>query len=68
MSGNGTPSQHIEPLPDGGLELSMHVGISPEIERWILGWGEHVEVIEPATLRESIARTARQVAIRYGEG
>ncbi len=42
-------SQHVEPLSDGGLELSMHVGISPEIDRWILGWGEHVEVIEPTT-------------------
>ena len=59
-------SQHITPLSDGGLELSMRVGISPEIDRWILGWGEHVEVIEPATLRASIGRTARQVASQYG--
>ena len=58
-------SQQIEARPDGGLELSLHVGISPEIDRWILGWGEHVEVLEPASLRESIARTANQVASQY---
>ena len=60
------PSQQIEPCSDGGLELTLQVGISPEIERWILGWGGHVEVLEPPSLRESIARTARQVADHYG--
>lgn len=58
-------SQVIEPLPGGGLELVMHLGLSPEVERWILGWGEHVEALAPAALRESIARTARQVAAAH---
>ena len=58
-------SQQIEARPDGSLDLSLHVGISPEIDRWILGWGEHVEVLEPASLRASIARTANQVAGQY---
>ena len=39
----------------------MHVGVSPEVERWILGWGDHVEVIEPAALRQNIATTAAKV-------
>ena len=60
------PSQQIEPLPDGGLELLLHVGISPEIERWVLGWGEHVEVLSPPGLRDAIARTAKRVAAHYG--
>lgn len=37
-------SQQTEPLDDGGLILSMHVGVSPEVEKWILGWGEHIEI------------------------
>ena len=55
-------SQRIDLLEDGGLDLSMHVGVSPEVERWILGWGEHVEVLSPLSLRENIAGTARRMA------
>ncbi len=60
-------SQHIETAPDGSLELSMQIGVSPEVERWVLGWGAHVEVLEPASLRASIARTAAQVAAQNGK-
>ncbi len=58
-------SQTIETRPDGGLDLTMYVGISPEVERWILGWGDHVEVMEPPLLRASIARTAARVCESY---
>ena len=58
-------SQEIVTQPDGGLELTMHVGVSPEVERWILGWGDHVEVAAPADLRTTIARTARRVCGQY---
>lgn len=59
-------SQHIDPAADGSLELSMQIGVSPEVERWVLGWGAHVEVLEPLSLRAAIARTAAQVAARNG--
>ena len=59
-------SQQIEGTPEGGLELTMHVGISPEVERWILGWGDHVEVAEPPELRDTIRRTAARVGELYG--
>ena len=58
------PSQKLETLPDGSLELSMHVGVSPEVQKWVLGWGEHVEVLAPASLRGYVARTAAQMAVR----
>lgn len=58
-------SQTITPLPGGGLELGLRVGLSPEVERWIRGWGEHVEALAPAELRASIARVARQVAAAH---
>lgn len=57
-------SQHIEPADDGSVELSMQIGVSPEVERWVLGWGAHVEVLEPDSLRAAIARTAAQMALR----
>ena len=58
-------TQRIEPLADGGLRLALEVGISPEIERWILGWGEHVEVLAPAGLRATIAGKTARVAALY---
>ena len=58
------PSQKLILAPDGSLELSMHIGVSPEVERWILGWGEHVEVLAPATLRGAIAKTAAMMVAR----
>ena len=60
-------SQQIENCPDGSLRLALHVGVSPEVERWILGWGEHVEVLSPQTLRESIAAKSARVAALYRE-
>ncbi len=61
---NWHPSQKLEVRPDGSLDLTMHIGVSPEVQRWILGWGEHVEVLQPATLRGAIARTAELMAVR----
>ena len=62
-------SQEVEDDPRGGLLLTMTIGLSPEIERWILGWGEHVEVVAPETLRAVVARrTARTAAIYAGDG
>ncbi len=59
-------SQQVELAADGSLELSMQIGVSPEVERWVLGWGTHVEVLEPASLRGAIAGIASQVAAKHG--
>ena len=58
------PSQHLAANLDGSLELSMHIGVSPEVERWVLGWGEHVEVLTPLKLRASIASAATLMVSR----
>lgn len=58
-------SQKLEVGRDGSLVLSIHVSVSPEIERWVLGWGEHVEVLKPLALRTIIAQTAARVATLY---
>jgi uncharacterized OsmC-like protein len=46
-------------------ELTLEVGIAPDLENWILGWGSHAIVLEPAELREQIASTARAMALNY---
>lgn len=58
-------SQKLKPLPGGGAEMSLEVGVAPDLENWILGWGNHAVVLEPQELRESIAATARATALLY---
>ena len=49
-------SQRVEPQGDGSIELTMRVGISPELEAWLLGFGPNMRVLEPERLRERIRR------------
>jgi proteasome accessory factor B len=58
-------SQQITELPDGRLELTVSVAGIVEIRPWILSWGDAVEVLEPAALRESVANAVRGAAARY---
>ncbi|HEY5768976.1 MAG TPA: WYL domain-containing protein [Terrimicrobium sp.] len=58
-------SQKIRPRGAAGIELTMQVGIAPDLESWILGWGDHAEVIEPARLRDRISGTIRSMAAKY---
>jgi len=50
------PSQRIRELPGGKIELQMTLGALEEIERWILSWGEHAQVLSPKILVESIKK------------
>jgi proteasome accessory factor B len=59
------PSQKVKQLRDGGAELSMTLGNLEEIERWILSWGSHAEVLEPAELKQRIAKTILALANTY---
>ena len=58
-------SQKLTPLDAGGAEMTLEVGIAPDLENWILGWGSHAVVLEPAELRAQIASTARAMALQY---
>ena len=59
-------SQQIRSLGQAGIELTMEVGIAPDLESWILGWGDQAEVIEPVALRKRIAETVRSMSAKYG--
>jgi len=50
------PSQVVSLLLTGELEMTLRVPVSPELRRWILGYGKDVEVLEPKSLREDIRR------------
>ena len=59
------PSQKIEWLEGGGLELTMTLASIEEIARWILSWGAHATVIAPDELRETVVKTIRELGARY---
>lgn len=59
------PSQKIIPRRDGSAELSMKVGLAPDLESWILGWGPRAEVLAPSALRRSIAAAHGRAALKY---
>jgi predicted DNA-binding transcriptional regulator YafY len=58
------PSQRLEDLPDGGVEMSVTVAGTVEITPWILGWGDAVEVLAPADLRQRVAEIGQTMAER----
>ena len=58
-------TQRLEISADGSAELTMQVGLAPDLESWILGWADHAEVLEPAALREKLGEAARAMAERY---
>ena len=59
------PAQRTERQADGSLVWSTIVSGTIEIRLWILEWGDEVEVLAPATLRDDVAATHRRAAARY---
>ena len=59
-------SQKVEQrFRDGSIQISLKVVINMELERLILGFGGHMEVIAPPELRSRVAESVRIAASRY---
>jgi hypothetical protein len=50
---------------DDEVRVTLDVHLCPEVEAWVLGFGDDAEVIAPMELRERVARKARGMAQRY---
>lgn len=48
-----------------GLLVTLNVRQENEIMQWLLGWGQHVRVLEPDSLRELVMREARAMVEKY---
>ena len=59
------PSQRLSPRAGGGLELAMEVGGTAELRQWVLSFGSGAEVLEPASLRDDVARELAASLQRY---
>ncbi len=53
-------SQQSEVLPDGRVQVTFYVGVTPEMVSWLLYYGARVEVVEPAWLRERVREEHRR--------
>ena len=59
------PSQKMQYQLDGSLLMSLEVGDTLELKRWILGFGQEAEVLEPKELREAIRKEAEALLDKY---
>lgn len=59
------PSQREDIREDGVVDVTFEVGGLLEITPWVLSWGEAVEVLAPAQLRQRVATAARAQAALY---
>ncbi|MBV9467679.1 MAG: WYL domain-containing protein [Abitibacteriaceae bacterium] len=60
-------SQQIEELPDGGLLLRLHTGGLGQVQRWVMQYGNHAEVLEPPELRAAVQNEVRGMRERYDQ-
>jgi predicted DNA-binding transcriptional regulator YafY len=59
------PSQQLSRTPEGGVELSMEVGVGDELRGWVLSFGAGAEVLEPDALRAEVAAELGRAGERY---
>jgi len=50
---------------DGTVEITWRTNQHEELKHWVLQWGEHVEVVEPESLRENIRRVGQYFLETY---
>jgi len=60
------PSQTLVEQPDGTLLLTLEVSGDKEILAWLYSYLPHVEVVEPAALREAFRAGLREGLAVYG--
>ena len=48
------PSQTLASQQDGSVIVELVLGITPELESWILSWVPYVQILEPNALRHRI--------------
>jgi proteasome accessory factor B len=58
-------SQRVRENKDGSIILELDLGGLEEIERWILSWGKHAQVLAPKELATRIREEATAIARLY---
>jgi proteasome accessory factor B len=58
-------SQELKDRPDCSLVVTMQLNNLEEVEKWVLSFGEHANVIEPQALRDRVEKTAKAIHVKY---
>lgn len=58
-------SQRVEDQPDGSIVMRLELTNTVELERFVLGYGEGVEVLEPESLRVRVRDRLEQTLSLY---
>ncbi len=61
-------TQELSAEPGGALRLRFTVARLEEVADWVLGMGEHVEVLEPAELRARVRERLEGALAQYRSG
>jgi len=56
------PKQKVHTRADGRVELSFRITGLFEVYRWVLAWGSHCQVLEPAELKQWVKDEVRKMA------
>lgn len=54
-----------QPAGEGAALMVYQVRTFDQIAGWLLSWGDQMEILEPAALRERLAATAARIAARH---
>jgi proteasome accessory factor B len=65
QEGRWHPSQKLTRQPDGSLVAEFDLSTTEEIKHWILSFGQHAEVLEPAGLRQDVTDEVRTLLAVY---
>lgn len=52
---------------EGNVVMAYQVGSSAQFIRWLLSWGDEMEVISPSTVRDEIAQATQAMATRHSQ-
>ena len=58
-------SQKVEPTPDGGARVTLHVSIDAPLRSWILGFGAFARVESPSWLAQEILAQLEEARDAY---
>ena len=58
-------SDHREETKGGGLRLTLQIPIGDEVMRWLLGYGHHVTVVAPESLRQKMMEEIKEMGKKY---
>jgi len=59
------PSQRIQQLADGSVELVFRLAPTYDLAHWIISWGDACRVLEPPELAAMVAEAHRRAAAQY---